>query len=105
MRFAEILAGLFAHRRGAVSLLAALALPCLIGTAGLVVEYGHGVLEKVENQRVADLSAYAGAVAYNAATPTSTATTAMTSAAQPNNWRISSSPMTGLVARLSFYPA
>nr|WP_295663805.1 pilus assembly protein TadG-related protein [Polymorphobacter sp.] len=82
MRFAEILAGLFAHRRGAVSLLAALALPCLIGTAGLVVEYGHGVLEKVENQRVADLSAYAGAVAYNAATPTSTATAAMTSAAQ-----------------------
>ncbi|QYE36589.1 hypothetical protein KZX46_12120 [Polymorphobacter sp. PAMC 29334] len=82
MRFVEFLAGLFAQRRGAVSLLAALTLPCLIGTAGLVVEYGHGVLEKVENQRVADLSAYAGAVAYNAATSTSTATTAMTSAAQ-----------------------
>jgi hypothetical protein len=80
MRCIAFLTGLLAHRRGAVSILAALALPCLIGTAGLVVEYGHGVLEKVENQRVADLSAYAGAVAYNAAT--SNASTAMTNAAQ-----------------------
>lgn len=80
MRCVAFLTGLIAHRRGAVSILAALMLPCLLGTTGLVVEYGHGVLEKVENQRVADLSAYAGAVAYNAAT--SNATTAMTNAAQ-----------------------
>ena len=70
--------GLINDRRGAVSAIAALALPLVIGTAGLVVEYGHGVLEKVENQRVADASAFAGAIAYNA----TSSQTSMTSAAQ-----------------------
>lgn len=64
-------------RRGSVSTITALSLPLLIGVAGLVAEYGHGLLVKVENQRVADLAAYAGALAYNS----SASTTTMTSAA------------------------
>jgi Flp pilus assembly protein TadG len=56
---------------------AALVLPALIGMVGLVAEYGHGLLSKVENQRVADLAAYAGALAYN----TTNSTDAMTAAA------------------------
>lgn len=64
-------------KRGSVSTITALSLPLLIGVAGLVAEYGHGLLIKVENQRVADLAAYAGALAYN----TSASTTTMTSAA------------------------
>ena len=68
---------LISQRDGAVGVIAAIFLPFAIGTAGLVIEYGHGVLEKIQNQRVADLGAYAGALAYN-----STGTqTAMTSAA------------------------
>jgi hypothetical protein len=64
-------------KRGSVSTITALSLPLLIGVAGLVAEYGHGLLVKVENQRVADLAAYAGALAYNS----SNSTTSMTSAA------------------------
>jgi hypothetical protein len=30
-----------------------------------VVEYGHGLLQRSDNQRVADLAAYGGALAYN----------------------------------------
>ena len=43
-----------------------------------MIEHGRGLVAKVENQRVADLSAYAGAVAYAA----STSQTAMTNAAR-----------------------
>ncbi|GGA99043.1 hypothetical protein GCM10011491_29120 [Brucella endophytica] len=53
-------------RSGAIAILAALALPVVIGFVALSVEYGHGLLKKVENQRVADVAAYAGALAYNA---------------------------------------
>jgi hypothetical protein len=51
---------------GSVSVITAVALPALVGMAGLAVEYGGALATKAENQRVADLGAYAGAVAYNA---------------------------------------
>ncbi len=56
--------------RGSVSVIGALVLPMLIGSAGLVAEYGHAVLTKTQNQRVADLAAYAGATVYNATSST-----------------------------------
>src|ERR1700722_1192942 len=40
-------------RRASVTTVAALVLPAMIGMVGLVAEYGHGLLSKVENQRVA----------------------------------------------------
>ncbi|HVV48687.1 MAG TPA: hypothetical protein VHO06_03430 [Polyangia bacterium] len=52
-------------RKAAVSVVVALALPALIAFSSLVAEYGHGLLIQSENQRVADLAAYAGALAYN----------------------------------------
>ena len=59
---------LFARdRRGSVSIIAAIALPVMLGFVALVAEYGHGLVTKASNQRVADLAAYAGALAYNAA--------------------------------------
>jgi len=51
-------------RRGSVSIVGALMLPILLGMSALAVEYGGAVLVKVETQRVADLSANAGASAY-----------------------------------------
>ena len=70
--------GVFARdRRAAVSIVAALSLPALIAFSSMVAEYGHGLLVKTENQRVADLAAYAGALAYNS----NGTTTSMTSAA------------------------
>jgi Flp pilus assembly protein TadG len=62
---------------GAVGIVAAVALPAVIGVSSLVGEYGYVLLVKTENQRVADAAAYAGAIAYNA----SGTSTAMTNAA------------------------
>nr|WP_279626524.1 MULTISPECIES: TadE/TadG family type IV pilus assembly protein [Mesorhizobium] len=52
-------------RDGNVLIISALVMPVLIGMAALVTEYGAGLVERADNQRVADLSAYAGALAYN----------------------------------------
>jgi hypothetical protein len=57
---------------GGVSVVAALTLPVLIAIIGLVAEFGYGLHCKMEDQRVADLAAYAGAVAYGASGSTST---------------------------------
>jgi Flp pilus assembly protein TadG len=72
-------------RRASVTTVAALVLPALFGMAGLVAEYGHGLLSKVENQRVADLAAYAGALAYNTTSSTTSMTTAADNVAALNN--------------------
>ena len=60
-------------------------MPLLVGTTGLVTEYGYGMLRKAETQRVADVAAFSGAVAYNTALDNSAtasqSATAMTSAA------------------------
>lgn len=65
-------------RTGAITVVSAVAIPVLIGVTGLVAELGHGLLTKAENQRIADLAAYAGALAYNS----TSSSTGMTAAAQ-----------------------
>ena len=71
-------------RRAAVSIIAALSLPALIAFSSLVAEYGHGLLVRTENQRVADLAAYAGALAYNSTGTTDSMTSAANSIASMN---------------------
>ena len=51
--------------RGGISILSALAITGVIGFSALALEYGYGLLRQVENQRVADLAAYSGALVYN----------------------------------------
>lgn len=51
-------------RGGAVAITSAFALPVLLGCCALVAEYGHGLLTRAQNQRIADLASYAGAIAY-----------------------------------------
>jgi len=63
-----------ADNRGAIGVLAALLFPILIGFAALAVEYGNGLLVKGQNQRIADLAAYAGALAYSSSGSTDTMT-------------------------------
>lgn len=63
---------LLRHRRGSVSVLSAVVFPVLIGVVALVADFGYALVIKAENQRVADLAAYAGALAYNATTSTTT---------------------------------
>jgi uncharacterized membrane protein len=51
--------------RGAISVVSALSLVAVIGIAALSVEFGHALLRRSDNQRVADLAAYGGALVYN----------------------------------------
>ena len=78
------LVGFVRDRRAAVSIIAALSLPALIAFSSLVAEYGHGLLVKTENQRVADLAAYAGALAYNSTASTTSITSAANAVAALN---------------------
>jgi uncharacterized membrane protein len=56
---------LLRDERAAISALSAFSLAAVVGISALVVEYGHGLLQRSDNQRVADLAAYGGALAYN----------------------------------------
>ncbi len=56
--------------RGSVSVMVAILLPLLLGFVALVAEFGFGFAVKAQNQRIADLAAYAGASAYIAANST-----------------------------------
>ncbi|MHB8527968.1 MAG: pilus assembly protein TadG-related protein [Caulobacteraceae bacterium] len=71
-------------QRGSVSVIGALVLPMLVGMTGLVAEYGHGVLAKVQDQRIADLAAYAGAAAYSVTGSTSSMTAVIDNVAALN---------------------
>ncbi len=77
-------ATLLRDRRASVSIVGALILPLLIGMVGLVAEFGHGLMTKVEDQRVADMAAFAGATAYNATASTTTMTSVIDKVASLN---------------------
>lgn len=51
--------------RGAVALMGALSLSILVGMGAFAVEASQGYAQKVRNQRVSDMAALAGALAYN----------------------------------------
>lgn len=71
-------------RRGSITILSAVLLPVLIGILALVAEFGHGLLIRVQHQRVADLAAYSGALAYNASSSTTTMNAAIAKMATLN---------------------
>lgn len=61
---ARDLAAFARHEGGAVAIIAGIALPVLLGFAGLALEYGQILAVRAEAQRTADFAAHAGAVAY-----------------------------------------
>jgi hypothetical protein len=63
--------------RGTVSIFAAVLVTILVAMAGLVTEFGDALLARVDTQRVADLAAYSGALAYNANNTTAALTAAV----------------------------
>lgn len=63
--------------RGGISILSALAIVSVIGFSALALEYGYGLLQQVENQRVADVAAYSGALVYNSTGSSSSTNTAV----------------------------
>jgi Flp pilus assembly protein TadG len=64
-RHSRLLARFFSDTHGNIAVMFALMLPVLLGVTGLVVEYGHSLTIEADNQRTADLAAYAGALAYS----------------------------------------
>ncbi len=65
-----------ADTAGSISILAAFVLTGAVGVSALALEYGHGLLQKTENQRAADLAAYGGALVYGSTGSSSDATSA-----------------------------
>jgi Flp pilus assembly protein TadG len=65
-----LLASFAADARANVAVIFALTLPILLGVTGLVAEYGHSLSVQANNQRTADLAAYAGALAYSSGSST-----------------------------------
>jgi Flp pilus assembly protein TadG len=84
MTFKAFLSKLARRREGSVSLISAAMLPILIGMVGMVAEYGNGLVQKVEDQRVADAAAFAAATAYEASSSNSL-TSAAAAVASRNN--------------------
>ena len=70
--------------QGAISILAAFVLVAVVGVSALALEYGHALLQKVENQRAADLASYGGALVYNSTGSTDSATSAANNIAALN---------------------
>ena len=70
--------------QGAISVLAAFVLVAVVGVSALALEYGHALLQKVENQRAADLASYGGALVYNSTGSTDSATSAANNIAALN---------------------
>ncbi len=64
---------LFGENCGAISILSAIAFVAVIGVSALAVEFGYSLLQRTENQRIADLAAYGGALVYNSTGSTTSA--------------------------------
>ncbi len=71
-------------RKASVAMVFALTLPVVLGIAALVAEYGNGLVIEANNQRVADMAAYAGALAYSKTNSTADMQSAATKVGQLN---------------------
>jgi hypothetical protein len=71
-------------RRGGISILAAFVIVGVVGCAALALEYGNALLQQVEDQRIADLAAYGGALVYNSTNSTTSTSSAVENLASLN---------------------
>ena len=76
--------GIAADRGGAISIIGALVLVPVVGVSALALEYGHGLLQKTEDQRAADLAAFGGALVYGSTSSSTSATGAAANIAALN---------------------
>ena len=74
------------EKRGNLTVLSAVAMTALAGMAGLVADYGSGLFSRMEDQRIADMSAMAGAAVYSETSSSSSMTTAVSSLAGLNGY-------------------
>src|SRR5690606_12343730 len=62
----RVVRGVLSDDRAGVGIIAALSVPVVIGSAGLVVDLNQGLQQRVINQRAADMAALGAAMAYKA---------------------------------------
>ena len=74
----------WAGTSGGISVLSALMFVALIAFSALATEYGRALLMKSEDQRIADLAAYSGAVIYNSTGSTTSMNSAVSQVATLN---------------------
>lgn len=72
-------------RRGNIAVMSAVMMTSLVGVGGLVSEFGNGLLNRMENQRIADSAAYAGGLVYGATQSSTSAQAAVTRLVALNN--------------------
>ena len=63
-------------RRGNIAILSTVMITSLVGVSGLVAEFGNGLLNRMQDQRIADAAALGGGTVYSS----TASTTAMTAA-------------------------
>jgi len=76
--------GMVHDRRASIALIGAAVIGMLAAMAAVAVELGTGYLAKVADQRAADSAAYAGALAYNTTSSTTTMNSAVSNLAALN---------------------
>lgn len=79
-----MLISFFRDRRGNFSVLSAVMITSLVGVAGLVADYGNGLFNRIEDQRVADAAAIAGATNYAETSSATSMAAAVTNVASFN---------------------
>jgi Flp pilus assembly protein TadG len=58
-------------RRGNIAILSTVMITSLVGVSGLVAEFGNGLLNRMQDQRIADAAAMGGGSVYNSTASTS----------------------------------
>ena len=74
----------FRDKRGNFTVLSSIMMVTMAGVAGLVADYGSGLFNRMEDQRIADTAAVAGARVYDETQSSSAVTTAVTNVAALN---------------------
>ncbi|HWY17019.1 MAG TPA: hypothetical protein VNX86_17950 [Rhizomicrobium sp.] len=74
----------FRDRRGTLSIMTVFMMAALAGIAGLVAEYGNGLFHRIQDQRLADAAAVAGATVYDETSSATSMNAAVTNVAALN---------------------
>ena len=63
--FVSFLRDFIRDRRGNIAILSTVMITSLVGVSGLVAEFGNGLLNRMQDQRVADAAAMGGGTVYS----------------------------------------
>ena len=72
------------NRKGNLTVISAVMMTSLVGVAGLVADFGNGLFNRLQDQRVADIAAVAGATVYDETGSATSMNTAVTNVAALN---------------------